>query len=157
MSCIDDWLNRTLTTKERKKSRFRNDFHLCQEIFRLTKLVVDAHVQYCLGNVDAFQLADTFNIFLHMLALSCSGRPLKTPFDLVTDWGRSLQALLNALHWHVPIQVQTHAAGPNDEGPEASHLLSLQYRSRWQGSWCWLLGSWLACLALLYAWRCTTS
>ena len=26
----------------------------------LTKLVVDAHVQYCLGNVDTFQLADVF-------------------------------------------------------------------------------------------------
>lgn len=37
---------KTLTTKERKKSRFGNAFHLCREILRLTKLVVDAHVQY---------------------------------------------------------------------------------------------------------------
>lgn len=29
-----------------------------REILRLTKLVVDSHVQYRLGNVDAFQLAD---------------------------------------------------------------------------------------------------
>jgi pre-mRNA-processing factor 8 len=36
---------KTLTTKERKKSRFGNAFHLCREILRLTKLVVDAHVQ----------------------------------------------------------------------------------------------------------------
>ncbi|KAH7854029.1 hypothetical protein Vadar_009292 [Vaccinium darrowii] len=49
---------KTLTTKERKKSRFGNAFHLCREILRLTKLVVDAHIQFRLGNVDAFQLAD---------------------------------------------------------------------------------------------------
>jgi pre-mRNA-processing factor 8 len=49
---------KTLTTKERKKSRFGNAFHLTREILRLTKLVVDSFVQYRLGNVDAFQLAD---------------------------------------------------------------------------------------------------
>lgn len=49
---------KTLTTKERKKSRFGNAFHLCREILRMTKLVVDSHVQYRLGNVDAYQLAD---------------------------------------------------------------------------------------------------
>jgi hypothetical protein len=38
---------KTLTTKERKKSRFGNAFHLCREILRLTKLVVDANVQVC--------------------------------------------------------------------------------------------------------------
>jgi pre-mRNA-processing factor 8 len=48
----------TLTTKERKKSRFGNAFHLTREILRLTKLIVDSVVQYRLGNVDAFQLAD---------------------------------------------------------------------------------------------------
>ena len=58
---------KTLTTKERKKSRFGNAFHLCREILRLTKLVVDAHVQYRLGNVDAFQLADGLQyIFSHI-------------------------------------------------------------------------------------------
>ncbi|KAG7817278.1 hypothetical protein KL928_004013 [Ogataea angusta] len=49
---------KTLTTKERKKSRFGNAFHLIREILRVVKLIVDAHVQYRLGNVDAFQLAD---------------------------------------------------------------------------------------------------
>ncbi|CZR57288.1 probable splicing factor PRP8 (U5 snRNP) [Phialocephala subalpina] len=49
---------KTLTTKERKKSRFGNAFHLMREILKLTKLIVDAQVQYRLGNVDAFQLAD---------------------------------------------------------------------------------------------------
>jgi pre-mRNA-processing factor 8 len=49
---------KTLTTKERKKSRFGNAMHLQREILRLTKLIVDSHVQYRLGNVDAFQLAD---------------------------------------------------------------------------------------------------
>ncbi len=56
---------KTLTTKERKKSRFGNAFHLTREILRLTKLIVDAHVQYRQGNIDAYQLADglqyTFN------------------------------------------------------------------------------------------------
>lgn len=49
---------KTLTTKERKKSRFGNAFHLMRELLRLTKLIVDAQVQYRLGNIDAFQLAD---------------------------------------------------------------------------------------------------
>ncbi|KAM3184921.1 Pre-mRNA-processing-splicing factor 8 [Hymenolepis weldensis] len=58
---------KTLTTKERKKSRFGNAFHLCREILRLTKLVVDSHVQYRLGNVDAYQLADGLQyIFSHV-------------------------------------------------------------------------------------------
>ena len=58
---------KTLTTKERKKSRFGNAFHLCREILRLTKLLVDTHVQYRLGNVDAFQLADGLQyVFAHV-------------------------------------------------------------------------------------------
>uniref|UniRef100_A0A915DMQ6 JAB1/MPN/MOV34 metalloenzyme domain-containing protein n=1 Tax=Ditylenchus dipsaci TaxID=166011 RepID=A0A915DMQ6_9BILA len=58
---------KTLTTKERKKSRFGNAFHLCREILRLTKLVVDAHVQYRLNNVDAYQLSDGLQyIFAHV-------------------------------------------------------------------------------------------
>ncbi|WOO77065.1 Pre-mRNA-processing-splicing factor 8 [Vanrija pseudolonga] len=58
---------KTLTTKERKKSRFGNAFHLIREILRLTKLIVDAHVQFRLGNVDAFQLADGLQyMFAHV-------------------------------------------------------------------------------------------
>jgi pre-mRNA-processing factor 8 len=58
---------KTLTTKERKKSRFGNAFHLCREILRLTKLVVDAHVQYRLNNVDAYQLSDGLQyLFAHV-------------------------------------------------------------------------------------------
>jgi pre-mRNA-processing factor 8 len=58
---------KTLTTKERKKSRFGNAFHLCREILRLTKLVVDSHIQYRLGNIEAFQLADGLHyIFSHV-------------------------------------------------------------------------------------------
>jgi len=57
---------KTLTTKERKKSCFGNAFHLCIEILRLTKLVVDSHIQYWLGNVDAY-LADGIQyIFAHV-------------------------------------------------------------------------------------------
>jgi len=51
MCVVIDWL-----MQERKKSRFGNAFHLCREILRLTKLVIDSHVQYRLGNVDAFQV-----------------------------------------------------------------------------------------------------
>ncbi|KJP88372.1 pre-mRNA-processing-splicing factor 8 [Plasmodium fragile] len=58
---------KTLTTKERKKSRFGNAFHLCREILRLTKSIVDSHVQYRLGNIDAYQLADGIQyIFAHV-------------------------------------------------------------------------------------------
>jgi pre-mRNA-processing factor 8 len=58
---------KTLTTKERKRSRFGNAFHLCREILRFIKLIVDSHVQYRLGNVDAFQLADGLHyIFTHV-------------------------------------------------------------------------------------------
>lgn len=58
---------KTLTTKERKKSRFGNSFHLIREILRLTKLIVDSHVQYRVNNIDAFQLADGLHyIFSHV-------------------------------------------------------------------------------------------
>ncbi|SCU81555.1 LAME_0B07646g1_1 [Lachancea meyersii CBS 8951] len=58
---------KTLTTKERKKSRFGHAFHLMREILKATKLLVDAHVQFRLGNVDAFQLADGINYILNHL------------------------------------------------------------------------------------------
>ena len=73
---------KTLTTKERKKSRFGNAFHLCREILRLTKLVVDAHVQFRLGNVDAFQLADAIQyIFAHVGALTGMYRYVRDLFS----------------------------------------------------------------------------
>ncbi|AQZ09897.1 PRP8 (YHR165C) [Zygosaccharomyces parabailii] len=58
---------KTLTTKERKKSRFGNAFHLVREILKVIKLLVDAHIQYRLGNVDAFQLADGIYYILNHL------------------------------------------------------------------------------------------
>ncbi|KAA6369241.1 MAG: putative Pre-mRNA-processing-splicing factor 8, partial [Streblomastix strix] len=58
---------KTLTTKERKKSRFGNAFHLCREILRLAKLVVDVHAKFRLGEVDAYRLADGLQyIFAHV-------------------------------------------------------------------------------------------
>eukprot|EP00127_Corallochytrium_limacisporum_P002632 Clim_evm68s134 gene=Clim_evmTU68s134 len=58
---------RTLTTKERKKSRFGHAFHLMREFFRLVKMLVDAHVMFRLGNIDAYQLADGIHyIFNHV-------------------------------------------------------------------------------------------
>ncbi|KAH3674624.1 hypothetical protein WICMUC_003170 [Wickerhamomyces mucosus] len=58
---------KTLTTKERKKSRFGNAFHLMREILKVVKLLVDAQVQFRLGNVDAFQLADGIYYILNHL------------------------------------------------------------------------------------------
>ncbi|CAJ0602607.1 unnamed protein product [Cylicocyclus nassatus] len=61
---------KTLTTKKRKRSRFGNALHLRREILRRTELVVDAHVQYRLNNVDAYQLADGLQyIFAHVVPL----------------------------------------------------------------------------------------
>ena len=58
---------KTLTTKERKKSRFGHSFHLMREILRLTKIIVDCHVQFRLGNVDAYKLADALQYtFAHV-------------------------------------------------------------------------------------------
>jgi pre-mRNA-processing factor 8 len=62
---------KTLTTKERKKSRFGNSFHLIREIMRFVKMVVDCHAQYRLGNVDAYQLADGLQyVFSHVANLT---------------------------------------------------------------------------------------
>lgn len=58
---------KTLTTKERKKSRFGNAFHLIREILRVVKILVDSQVQFRLGNVDAFQLADGIYYILNHL------------------------------------------------------------------------------------------
>ena len=49
---------KTLTTKERKKSRFGNAFHLLREILKLTKILVDLHTKFRMGLIDTFQLAD---------------------------------------------------------------------------------------------------
>ena len=44
---------------------------LCHEILRLTKLVVNAHIQYRPRNIDTFQLADASQyIFAHIGALT---------------------------------------------------------------------------------------
>ncbi|ODV69311.1 PROCN-domain-containing protein [Hyphopichia burtonii NRRL Y-1933] len=58
---------KTLTTKERKKSRFGNAFHLIRELLRMVKIIVDSHVQFRLGNVDAYQLADGIYYILNHL------------------------------------------------------------------------------------------
>ncbi|CAF3202892.1 unnamed protein product [Rotaria sp. Silwood2] len=60
-------LVKILTSKEHKKSRFGDIFHLCQEILHLNKLIIDSHIQYHLRNVDVFQLADGLQyIFGHI-------------------------------------------------------------------------------------------
>ena len=113
---------KTLTTKERKKSRFGNAFHLCREILRLTKLVVDAHVQYRLGNVDAFQLADALQyIFAHIGALTGMYR-----------YKYKVCTIMTSLHFSASDPaLLAHEASAHDEGFEASHLLPFQYRPSW--------------------------
>ena len=108
---------KTLTTKERKKSRFGNAFHLCREILRLTKLVVDANVQFRLGNVDAFQLADGLQyIFSHVGQLTgmyrykyklmrqvrmCKGEPTAQVFNVPRPQACGLQISCFAVPCHV--------------------------------------------------------
>ncbi|CAN3368761.1 pre-mRNA-splicing factor 8 [Diutina catenulata] len=58
---------KTLTTKERKRSRFGHAFHLIRELLRVVKLVVDCHVEYRLGHIDAYQLADALFYLLNDL------------------------------------------------------------------------------------------
>ena len=58
---------KTLTTKQRKKSRFGHSFHLIRELLKLTKLIVDSFVQYRLNHIDAYQLADGLHyLFAHV-------------------------------------------------------------------------------------------
>ena len=66
---------KTLTTKERKKSRFGNAFHLTREILRLTKLIVDSIVQYRLGKWTPSSSRTACSIFSRMSASSraCTG------------------------------------------------------------------------------------
>ncbi|OVF08136.1 putative U4/U6-U5 snRNP complex subunit [Clavispora lusitaniae] len=58
---------KTLSTKERKKSRFGNAFHMIRELLRIIKIIVDSHVQFRIGNIDAFQLADGIYYILNHL------------------------------------------------------------------------------------------
>nr|UXY88006.1 splicing factor Prp8 [Cryptomonas curvata] len=58
---------RVLTTKERKKSRFSNSFHLCREILRFIKIIIDVHVQHTESIIDEYQLIDGISyIFTHV-------------------------------------------------------------------------------------------
>ena len=59
------------------------------QILRLTKLVVDANVQFRLGNVDAFQLADGLQYtFAHVGQLTGGCRVLGAGRPLGGFWGR---------------------------------------------------------------------
>jgi pre-mRNA-processing factor 8 len=49
---------KTLTTKERKKSRFGNAFHLSREVLRMLKIIIDVNLQFRIGNIDSYQLND---------------------------------------------------------------------------------------------------
>ncbi|KAL6928706.1 hypothetical protein ACO0SA_002035 [Hanseniaspora valbyensis] len=58
---------KTLSTKERKKSRFGHALHLIREFLKMVKLIVDAHVSFRLGKIDSYQLGDAIHyIFNHL-------------------------------------------------------------------------------------------
>ena len=139
---------KTLTTKERKKSRFGNAFHLMREILRMTKLIVDSHVQYRLGSVDSFQLADGLQFsFAHVGQLTGMYR-YKYKVCFVSTQNHLSISLVS---W------TAHEANSDMQRFKACYLYTLQYRSCWQRSWCGLLGTWMASLAILFAWYRTTS
>ncbi len=75
-----------------------------REILRLTKLVVDAHVQFRLGNVDAFQLADALQyIFAHVGALTgCTATSTRLEISVFFRFDNSDMLLL------------AHEASPHD-------------------------------------------
>ncbi|KAF9649443.1 hypothetical protein BDM02DRAFT_3128398 [Thelephora ganbajun] len=85
--------------KGAKEISFGNTFRLCREILRLAKLVVDAHVQYRLGNVDIFQLADaTQYISAHIGALTWMHRyrdKLMRQVRMVKDLGHLTDCRFN--------------------------------------------------------------
>ena len=100
--------------KRQKKSWFGNAFHLCHEILCLTKLVVDAHGQYHLGNIDTFQLADALQyIFTHISALMGMYR-CRYKVGLLLLWPSS------QLTWLAVDETSSH-----DEGPKTSDLLNI--------------------------------
>ena len=142
---------KTLTTKERKKSRFGNAFHLCREILKLTKLIVDSHVQYRLNNVDAFQLADGIHyIFAHVGQLTGMYR---YKYKLMRQI-RMCKDLKHLIYY----RFNTGSVG---KGPgNSSDFLKIYFfinffKSNFMFSFnfrCWFLGSRLAGLVILYAW-----
>ncbi|CAC27035.1 splicing factor Prp8 [Guillardia theta] len=72
---IDDNFNlesiKILTTKERKKSRFGNSFHLCREIFRFLKLINNSFVYFSGENFSNIQLANSLQfIFCNLGSLT---------------------------------------------------------------------------------------
>jgi pre-mRNA-processing factor 8 len=73
---------KTLTTRERKHSRFGHAFHLFREIMRITKMIVDLHVQYRLNNADTVQYAVSQVALLpeghHAAAREVPHRPLSS-------------------------------------------------------------------------------
>jgi hypothetical protein len=88
---------KTLTTKERKKSRFGNAFHLCREILRLTKLVVDANVQYRSDNSLGAKLQPA-----HCQFHSYHGRLLLLVDGLSTNMCHSVHPALTSLGFQTP-------------------------------------------------------
>ena len=105
---------------------FGNVFHLCCKIMHLTKLFVNAHGQYCLINVNAFQLADALQcIFAHSISALTGMYRYKYKVGLLLFW------LSSELTWLAVDETSLH-----DKGSKTSDLLLFQYWCSWQGPGC---------------------
>ncbi|CAF0759229.1 unnamed protein product [Rotaria sp. Silwood1] len=117
-----------LTTKERKKSRFGNAFHLCREILRLTKLIVDCHVQYRLGNIDAFQLADGLQLIQRAFK-ECKIEFMDLYYHLISVYDvepleKITDAYLNQYLWY---EADKHRLFPNTNEGECNVMIEYHF------------------------------
>jgi hypothetical protein len=60
-------------------------------------------------------------------------------------------------YFMLQVQVQADASSPDVQGFETSDLLPLQHWTGRKGTWLWVLGSWLARLAILHEWNRSSS
>ena len=147
---------KTLTTKERKKSRFGNAFHLCREILRLTKLTVDSHVQYRLGNVDAFQLADGLQYsFAHVGQLTGMYR---YKYKLMRQI-RMCKDLKHVIYYRFNTVCSLHSVAL----PKLRRYFKICLFLCWsvgssgEGTRCWYLGPRLESVGIFHAWGLSPS
>lgn len=125
-------------------------FHLCREILRLTKLIIDSHVQYRLNNVDAFQLADGLQyIFAHVGQLTGMYR---YKYKLMRQI-RMCKDLKHLIYYRFNTVIAKVFSAKSLKAYDFFCFFFFFSGSRGQRSWLWLLGTRLACLAFLHAWH----
>lgn len=129
-------------------------FHLCREILRLTKLIIDSHVQYRLNNVDAFQLSDGLQyIFAHVGQLTGMYRykyKLMRQIRMCKDLKHLIYYRFNTVSLFFfskcyPVRRQALYDFL------CIHGIYNHVGSSWQRSGMWILGTRLACLVIFHA------